>query len=50
MPVDLFSGIRYQLIDPQWDDNGQTYFVQRNPLPATLLGIVFDMEVGDDPA
>lgn len=48
-PTLLFDGIRVQLIEPVWDENGQTYFVQDNPLPATLLGIVFDMEVGDDP-
>lgn len=47
-PIALFSGVNIQLIDPEWDENGQTYFVQDNPLPATLLGIVFDVEVGDD--
>lgn len=47
-PTDLFSGIAYQLIDPVWDESGQSYFVQQYPLPATLLGIVFDIEVGDD--
>lgn len=48
-PIELFSGIRTQLIEPVWDEGGQTYFVQNNPLPATLLGMVFDIEVGDDP-
>lgn len=48
-PIELFDGVRVQLIEPEWDVNGQTYFVQDNPLPATLLGVVFDMEVGDDP-
>lgn len=48
-PIELFSGVRTQLIEPEWDEGGQTYFVQSNPLPATLLGIVFDIEVGDDP-
>lgn len=48
-PIELFSGIRTQLIEPEWDEGGQTYFVQSNPLPATLLGVVFDLEVGDDP-
>lgn len=48
-PVGLFSGFRAQLIEPIWDDNGQTYFVQSDPLPATLLGLVFEIEVGDDP-
>lgn len=48
-PIELWSGIRTQMIDPEWDDNGQSYFVQDKPLPATLLGLVFDIEVGDDP-
>lgn len=48
-PVELFDGVRVQMIEPEWDVNGQTYFVQDNPLPATLLGIVYDLEVGDDP-
>lgn len=47
-PIELFSGIRIQMIEPIWDENGQTYFVQEDPLPATILGIVLDMEVGDD--
>lgn len=47
-PIELFSGVRVQLIEPEWTEEGQTYFVQSNPLPATLLGIVFDIEVGDD--
>lgn len=47
-PTDLFSGIAYQLITPIWDESGQSYFVQDLPMPATLLGIVFDIEVGDD--
>jgi hypothetical protein len=46
--IKLFSGIRVQMIDPEWDESGQTYFVQDKPLPATLLGLVFDVEVGDD--
>jgi hypothetical protein len=48
-PIELFSGVRVQLIEPVWDESGQTYFVQSNPLPATLLGLVLDIEVGDDP-
>jgi hypothetical protein len=47
-PIELFSGIRVQMLDPEWNEEGQTYFVQDNPLPATLLGVVFDLEVGDD--
>jgi len=47
-PIQLFSGIRTTMIEPEWADDGTCYFVQDNPLPATLLGLVFDIEVGDD--
>jgi len=48
-PTKLINGVMYQMISSNWDENGQTYFVLDKPLPATLLSIVFDMEVGDDP-
>lgn len=44
----LFTGMKTTFIDPVWDTNAQTYFVQAQPLPATLLGHVVDIEVGDD--
>ena len=47
-PTSLFSGLKPVFIDPHWDLNAQTYFVQAEPLPATLLGHVIDLEVGDD--
>jgi hypothetical protein len=47
-PVELFNGFRAQLLEPEWDESSPIYFVQDNPLPATLLGVVFDLEVGDD--
>lgn len=43
-----FTGLDPVWIDPQWDVYGQTYIVQSQPLPATLLGHVVDIEVGDD--
>lgn len=44
----LFTGLKPVSIEPQWDLNSQTYFVQDQPLPATLLGHVVELEVGDD--
>lgn len=47
-PTELVDGMKVQMIDPEWSNDGQVYFVQDDPLPATLLCIVTDMEVGDD--
>jgi len=44
----LFTGLAPISIEPTWDYNTQTYFVQAQPLPATLLGHVISIEVGDD--
>lgn len=35
-------------VDPQWDVFGQYYVVQPNPYPATVLGVIPEIEVGDD--
>lgn len=48
-PTRLVNGIKYQFISTNWDENGQTYFVLDDPLPVTILSLVFDMEVGDEP-
>lgn len=48
-PITLQSGIRYQSLGTSWDENGQTYFLLDDPLPVTLLSIVSDAEVGDEP-
>ncbi len=47
-PTRLQDGSKYILIEPEWDTNGQCYFVQKHPLPATILGLVYDLEIGDD--
>lgn len=47
-PTRLQSGPQFVLIDAPFDDNGQFYFVQDSPLPATVVGIVLEMDVGDD--
>lgn len=48
-PTLLQQGIRPLPIDPTWTEEGQFYMVVEDPLPATILGYVQDMEVGDDP-
>lgn len=47
-PTQEINGIKYQLLSTDWNEDEQTYFVQRNPLPASILGLVPDLEVGDD--
>lgn len=48
-PTLLQQGIKPLSIDPTWTEEGQFYMVVDDPLPATILGYVQDMEVGDDP-
>jgi hypothetical protein len=48
-PTRLQEGIRYQYIGTTWDENGHTYFKLEDPLPVTLLSLVSDIEVGDEP-
>lgn len=48
-PIRLFNGVKHAILSSNWDDEGQTYFVQDDPLPVTLLGLVSSIEVGDDP-
>jgi len=43
------TDIGHIIIEPVWSENAQSYIVQDDPLPATLLGYVLDVEVGDDP-
>jgi len=45
----LLNGMTETLIEPVWDIEGQSYLVQEDPLPATILGYVLQTEVGDDP-
>jgi hypothetical protein len=47
-PTELISGVKMGSIQPIWDDNGQFYMVVDDPVPATVLGVVTDLEVGDD--
>ena len=43
------SGIKHVLVEPIWEEDATQYLVQDNPLPATVLGYVLNIEVGDDP-
>jgi len=44
-----YTGLYYHLMEPIWSEDGQSYLVQDDPLPATVLGYVAEVEVGDDP-
>lgn len=44
----LINGVKYQLLDTTWEEDAQTYIVQKHPLPGCVLGLVPDLEVGDD--
>jgi len=46
--VPLESVNEYLGIEPFWDPEGQFYLVQDTPQPSTALGLVVDLEVGDD--
>ncbi|TXH15901.1 MAG: hypothetical protein E6R03_06410 [Hyphomicrobiaceae bacterium] len=48
-PILPHSDMRYVSVEPEWDINGQTYYVVEDPLPVTILGHVLKLEQGDDP-
>lgn len=43
----LYTGITHLTIEPVWSDEGQNYFVQEDPLPATILGYILGADFGD---
>jgi hypothetical protein len=47
-PILPRSDMRYSAIEPEWTEEGQTYYVVEDPLPVTILGHVLSMELGDD--
>lgn len=47
-PIIPLNGYRYQVLPTNWDEDAQTYFVQSDPLPASILALVPDMDIGDD--
>jgi hypothetical protein len=48
-PTRMVNGQKYQLTYSDWDEEGQTYFEQTDPLPVNILSLVSDIEVGDEP-
>lgn len=47
-PIVPINGFKHQILSTEWDEDAQTYFVQSDPLPASILALVPDLEVGDD--
>lgn len=48
-PTALQDGIHHQSIGTTWDEEAFTYFLLNDPLPVTLLSVVQDVEIGDEP-
>lgn len=48
-PTALQDGVHHQSIGTTWDEEAFTYFELDDPLPVTLLSLVQDVEVGDEP-
>lgn len=44
----LANGMTHLAIDPVWAEDGDSYFVQEDPLPVGILGYVATSEIGDD--
>ena len=43
----LVTGDTRVIVDPQWDVFGQYYIQQPNPYPASILGVIPEIELGD---
>lgn len=43
----LQQGVQPILVRANYNREGQVYFVQEDPLPATLLGFITDLDIGD---
>jgi hypothetical protein len=48
-PIKLINGMKYMLTYSDWNEDGQTYFIQNDPLPCNILSIVTEVEIGDEP-
>ena len=44
----LFSGISFSSVEGSWRPEDTFFFVQEEPLPASLLGALVEADVGDD--
>jgi hypothetical protein len=49
VPIALQDGVHHESIGTTWDEEAFTYFELDDPLPVTLLSLVQDTEVGDEP-
>ncbi len=47
-PTELGNHVHYEILSSDWNEDGQFWIVQNDPLPATVLNFVVDLEVGDD--
>lgn len=47
-PTRLQQDNKFVTINARFDVNGQVYIVQDQPLPATVIGLITSLEVGDD--
>ena len=47
-PTEIQSGMKKLSVDPLWSRDGKLYVKQSYPLPATILGWIPQVEVGDD--
>ena len=47
-PIVPLNGYKYQILSTEWNEDAQTYFVQSDPLPASILALVPDLDIGDD--
>ncbi len=46
--TDLVTGDTQTILDPKWQEAGQIYIRQPNPYPATILGYIPKVNVGQD--
>jgi hypothetical protein len=47
---DMLTGITHTVLSTNWEDDGQVHFRQEDPLPITLLSLMLEVDVGDDPS
>lgn len=47
-PIELFTGDERMIIGGGWNTEGQMCLQQDNPLPATVLGVIPEITIGDD--
>lgn len=49
MVTDLVTGDAYTVIDPRWTVQGQYFITQPYPYPASILGVIPQITLGDTP-